>query len=67
MVPQTVAGFRVHVLGDQRLQHVLLALDPVTFAEHASAIAAREGWTVTPAEIDEAVRQARRAWRERWV
>jgi hypothetical protein len=55
------------VLGDELLQGELLALDPVAFAERASVIAAREGWTVTPAEIDDALRAARRRWLERWV
>jgi hypothetical protein len=62
-----MAGFGAHVLGDERLQGELLALDPVVFAQQASAIADREGWTVTPAEIDDALRAARRRWLERWV
>jgi hypothetical protein len=62
-----MAGFRAHVLGDELVQGELLALDPVAFAERASVIAAREGLTVTPAEIDEAVGEARRTWLERWV
>jgi len=55
------------VLDDERLQEELLAVDPGLFAEQASAIAAREGWSVSPAELDDALRAARRAWLERWV
>jgi hypothetical protein len=64
---QDLVGFRAQVLGDQRLQAELLALDPAEFAGGASVIAAREGWAVSAAEIDDAVGEARRAWRERWV
>jgi hypothetical protein len=62
-----LAGFRAHVLDDERLQDELLAVDPGVFAERTSAIAAREGWTVSPAELDDALRSARREWLERWV
>ena len=62
-----MAGFRAQVLGDERLQQELLALDPVTFAESASAVAVREGWSLTPADVEAAVGQARREWFERWV
>ena len=55
-----MAEFRAQVLGDERLQEELLALDPGAFARQASAIAVRAGWSVTPAEIDAAVRDARR-------
>jgi hypothetical protein len=62
-----MAGFRAQVLDDGRLQDELLAIDPGVFAQEASAIAAREGWTVSPAELDDALRAARREWLERWV
>jgi hypothetical protein len=64
---QDLVGFRAQVLGDERLQAELLALDPAEFADGASAIAAREGWAVSFAEIDVAVDEARRAWLRRWV
>jgi hypothetical protein len=64
---QDLVGFQAQVLGDQQLQDELLALDPAEFTGGASAIAAREGWAVSAAEIDEAVGEARRAWLRRWV
>ena len=62
-----MAGFRAQVLDDGRLQDELLAIDPGVFAQKVSAIAAREGWTVSPAELDDALRSALREWLERWV
>ena len=55
------------MLDDERLQDELLAVDPGVFAERTSAIAAREGWTVSSAELDDALRSALREWLERWV
>jgi hypothetical protein len=64
---QDLVGFRAQVLDDQQLQAELLALDPAEFAGGTSAIAAREGWAVSAAEIDDAIGEARRAWLRRWV
>jgi hypothetical protein len=61
-------AFRAHVLGIDALQRELLAqVDAATFPAAVAAVAAREGFTVSEADVSDAIGAARRAWLERWV
>jgi hypothetical protein len=60
--------FRGAVLDDESLQERLRVIgDWQTFATEAVAAAAELGIPLTPDELDDARREAQRAWRDRWV
>jgi hypothetical protein len=59
---------RADVVADPGLLSRLLThRERSSFTDAVCALAAERGLAVTPAEVDEALRAARRAWLERWV
>ena len=54
-------------LDDVDVRAALLPLPTADFAPRVVALAAERGLVVTTDEVDEALRAARRTWRERWV
>lgn len=62
-----LAAFVEAALDDAAVRTALLPLRSAEFAERVVALAADRGLTVTIDEVDEALRDARRVWRERWV
>ncbi|AKQ65720.1 hypothetical protein A176_002632 [Myxococcus hansupus] len=60
--------FRQRVLEDTALQKALRDTpDTATFLARAVALGAAQGCHFTAEDVQEALREARRAWRERWI
>ncbi|GHG75597.1 Nif11-like leader peptide family natural product precursor [Comamonas sp. JC664] len=60
--------FRQRVLEDTALQESLRDTpDTATFLARAVALGAEHGCHFTAEDVQEALRAARRAWRERWI
>ncbi|HEV3365533.1 MAG TPA: hypothetical protein VG795_15590 [Acidimicrobiia bacterium] len=65
---EALAGFRRAVLQDPLLQRDLLAVpDRRDFVAVVVARAVAGGWDVGPGDVEEALRAARRRWRDRWL
>lgn len=68
MSQQAFTEFRQLVLQDAALQRQLQQVEDLKeFASLAIALAARHALEITPADLDVALREARRAWLERWI
>jgi hypothetical protein len=65
---QALERFRQRVLYEPALQEPLRAImDAREFPALLVRLGAEHGYTFTPEDVQEALRTARRAWRERWV
>ncbi len=65
---QALEHFRQRVLSEPALQEPLRAImDAKEFPALLVRLGAEHGYTFTPEDVQEALRTARRAWRERWV
>jgi hypothetical protein len=61
-------GFRRAVLADPELQRDLLcALNRRDFVALVVSRAQFGGWDVRPDDVEDALRNSRRAWQERWI
>ncbi|WP_426752656.1 Nif11-like leader peptide family natural product precursor [Myxococcus sp. Y35] len=68
MGPEDFERFRQRVLADPALQDALRDTpDTATFIRQAVALGAAHGCHFTAEDVHEALRAARRAWRERWI
>jgi hypothetical protein len=64
---EDLAAFVDATLDDPPVRSELLPLRGAAFADRLVTLAAERGVTVSGADVDEALRQARRTWWERWV
>lgn len=65
---EALAGFHHVVLGDPVLQRELLAAgERGGFVALVVERAQGRGWDVSADDVEEGLREGRRAWRERWV
>jgi hypothetical protein len=64
---EDLAAFVGAALDDLHVRAVLLPLRGSAFAEQVVALAGERGLVVSTDEVDEALRDARRTWWERWV
>ena len=60
--------FRDYVLADSELQSELrIVVDKIKFIQVVTATAVSKGFDVTADDVEEALKQGRRAWIERWI
>jgi hypothetical protein len=68
MSADALAGFRHVVLGDTDLQRELLAAgERRRFVALVVERARGRGWDVGADDVEEGLRESRRAWLERWI
>ena len=68
MPENTFEEFRQIVLADERIQEELRGVrDRSDFIEQLIAVAARHGYEFATADIDDALRTARRTWTDRGI
>ena len=67
MPTEDLTAFVEAALDDVEVRAALLPLRGAAFAEQLVAVAGERGLVISTAEVDEALRGARRTWWERWV
>lgn len=68
MAADAWVAFRRDVLADRGLQEQLLAASGRTeFVTLVVRLAGRRGLAVDPDDVEEALAEAKRAWRARWI